>query len=489
MLPPCFRFTQIYLTLKKYASLILAGIILGSLPGKLNAQNRSPKHATLRGWTDDIQRNIFNREAYVGGRFYQHGLFRFFTREMDYEYELDMATINPTALDTYRFWNAGNALQSNFGSLNYQRFAVKTKFRTTVPLENNAYVQLQGIQEENLRTDNFFFHPGYYKKLGTYHTVGVRHTLSRYKEDLDASFYYRLGNARSGTIEAEVSALDWANNIVHTLITNSDRDYDVKQKYSRKPFLFALQVESPDHPFLRAELSAGIQTESKARVVRADTPDSSFTNREQVHYLGGLIEYYRPTFTTGVIYQREFNKMSRYPDAPESQYPLDFGNREIINRLGSYITKLFWNRLRVEQWTWYEYNQDQLWGSSVPEDWLPFHFREDRLRMKSILLYRRPHNGFQGGFEFNLDHRYVLGKQHGNTVNINFRRNYNDQVSGKNQRLTLKLGYHKGEKIDFMVGVSYDIDGDLLSGWGTPSPHRDGPSRFDGGFAQLTMRW
>lgn len=489
MSPFYLRCTKILLSPKKYVSLLLAGFILASLSGKIYAQDYPPSHATLRGWTNEIQRVIYNREAHFGGRFYQHGLFRFFTREMDYEYEMDIATINPTPLDTYDFWSSDNALQSSFGSLNYQRFVVKTKFRSIIPLKNSSYVRLQGIQEQNLRTDNFFFYPGYYRKLGTFHTVGMRHTLSRYKADLDASFYYRLGNNSSGFIEAGASILDWPNNIVHTLITNSDRDYEVKQKYTRQPFLFSLQAESPKHPFLRAELSAGIQTESKAQVVRAATPDSSFTNREQVHYLGGLIEYFQPTFTAGLIYQREFTKMSRYPDDPSSQYSLNFGNREIMNRLGSYITKLFWGRLRVEQWTWYEYNRDRLWGSSVPEGWLPFHFRENRLRMKSMLLYRRPDKGFQGGFELNLDHRYVLGEESGGTINLDFRRNYPDQVSGNNQRISLKFGYHNAERINFMVGVSYDLDGDLTSGWGTPSPNRNEPSRFDGGFAQMTFRW
>jgi hypothetical protein len=436
-----------------------------------------------------VGRNIHHRQGYKEGRFYQHGLFRYFTRDMDFEYHLDMFTIHSTPLEAYHFWNTDNALQSTFGSLNYQQFVIKTKFKSTVDVGKNKFFDIFGVQEENLRTDDFFFHPAYRKKIGDNHTVGVRHTLSKHKEDLDFSLFYQLGNSSTGSIKAEISALDWVNNIVHSLISNSDREYDTKQKYSRKPYLFALRAKSPEHPFLRAELSAGIQTESEARVVRSATPDSSFTNREQVHYLGALIEYFRSTFTTGLIYQRKFNKMYRYPDAASSQYPLDFGNREVNNRIGSYISKLFWDRLRLEQWTWYEYNRDQLWGSFVPKEWIPFHFRENRLLMKSILLYRQPNKGFQGGLELNLDHRYVLGEKSGNTINRDFRRNYPDQVSGNNQRLTLKLGYHNKETIDILAGVSYDIDGDLNSGWGTPSTNRDEPSRFDGGFVQIRLHW
>lgn len=456
---------------------------------RLYAQNDPVRHATLDNWTNNVQRNIFHRQGYEGGRFYQHGLFRYFTREMDYEYHLDMFTVHHTPMKSYHFWNADNGFQSSFGSLDYQNFVIKNKFKTTVSVGSNGHFDLYGVQEENLRTENFFFHPVYRKELSEYHTIGVRHTLSTNKDDLDFSLFYQLGNNSSGILKAEISALDWPNNIVHSLITNSDRDYDVKQKYSRKPYLFSLSATSPEHSFLRAEIRAGIQPESEADVTRQATPDSSFTNREQVHYIGGLVEYFRPNFTTGIIFQRKFNKMFRHPDSPDSQYPLDFANREVSNRLGSYITTLFWNRLRVEQWTWYEYNRDQLWGSSVPDGWIPFHFRENRLLMKSILLYRRPGQGFQGGFEFSLDHRFVLGKQEGNTINRDFRRNYPDQVSGKNQRLTLKLGYHKQNWIDLMVGVSYDIDGDLYSGWGLPSPNRDEPSRFDGGFAQIRIHW
>lgn len=447
------------------------------------------RHATLQGWTNDIQRIIYSRDSYEGGRFYQHGLFRFFTRDMTYEYDLDMATIHPTSLEAYRFWNTDNALQSTFGSLNYQQFALKTKFKTEIPIDSTSRVQLTGIHEQNKRTDGFFFHPGYYEQLGKLHTLGISHTFGQNKEDLDITFHYRFGDKSTGTIEAEAAILDWPNNIVHTLITNSDRDYEVKQRYSRQPLLFSIQAESPLHHSLRAEFSSGIQTKSKARVVRSATPDSSFVNREQVHYVGALLEYFRPDFTTGLIFQRKFTKMSRYPDTPSSEYPLDFSNREIITRLGSYVSATLWKQLRVEQWTWYEYNRDQLSGPVVPEGWTSYHFREDRLRMKSILLYQRPNQGFQGGVEINLDHRYVLGKKAGGTINLPFRRNYPDQVSGNNQRISLKFGYYKKDNIDLMVGVSYDIDGDINSGWGIPSQHRDGPSRFDGGFAQVTLRW
>lgn len=463
--------------------------MLGGVTALGLAQDNSIKHATLKGWTNDVKRVIYHKEGQFGGRFYQHGLFRFFTSEMDYEYDMDMFTIHPTLMDAYSFWNSDNGLQSTFGSLNYQRFVIRTKFRNTIPLKENSYVRLLGVHEVDLRADHFFFHPGYYKKLGGSHVLGAHHTLSKNKDDLDFSLFYHVGTKKSGMFEAEVSILDWANNLVHSLITNSDRTYDTKQRYSRQPFLFSFQAESPEHPFLRAEVSAGIQTESKARVVRFETPDSSFTNREQAHYLGGLIEFFRPNFTAGVTYQRRFTRMHRYPDAASSQYPLDFSNREAMNRVGSYITTELWNRIHIEQWTWYEYNEDQLIGSSVPEGWQPFHYREDRLRMKSMLLYKRPSEGFQGGFELNLDHRYVLGEKHGSTINIDFRRNYPDQVSGNNQRITFKIGYHRGKKIDLMTGVSYDIDGDLLSGWGTPSPNADEPSRFDGAFAQVTIRW
>ncbi len=201
--------TNLSLYIGLYLLLICLFIVLTPTHA-VSQENSSVGHATLKEWVYNVRQNIYHKEGYEGGRFYQHGLFRFFTREMDYEYDMDIATINPTPLAAYHFWSSDNALQTTFGSLNYQRLVIKTKFKSTISLENSSYVELLGIQEENLRSDGFFFQPGYYKELTSSQTLGFQHTLSRYKEDLDVSFIYRLEDSSLGQIDAEISILDWA---------------------------------------------------------------------------------------------------------------------------------------------------------------------------------------------------------------------------------------------------------------------------------------
>lgn len=449
---------------------------------------QSIRHATLQDWSDDLQQLIYNRDGYFGGRSYEHGLFRFFTRQMDHEYDLDLFTIRPTPIESHPFWNSDNALQNSFGSLNYQQLTVKTKFRNTIDISNTVSLQWLGIQEESLRSNDFLFHPGIYVKPGAAHTLGLSHTLNRLKENLDITFHYRLGNKPAGYIDLGFSILDWANNLVYSLSQSKDLENEFTQSYIKQPLFYSLLAETPEHPFLRGQISAGIQPESVARNKHSEFADSTFTNHEQVNYFGALLEFYRPTFTAGAIYQYQYAKMYRYP-VEESLYTLDFSNREVTYRLGFYLTKQFLKELIFEQWVWTEQNRDELWGTSVPEGWIPYDFQEDRLLMKTILVYKRYGKGFQGGIELNLDHRNMLGEDDAERAEIDFFQNYPEQIIGKNQRLTFKIGYHKNDTVNFWVGFSYDIDG---------KPDYEGDiaeelhvisSRLDNGFAQLIVKW
>lgn len=58
-----------------------------------------PPRGTLLEWGAGLRRLILDRTHGYGGRYYEGGLFRTFTRQMDYEYELDLLTYRFTLFD------------------------------------------------------------------------------------------------------------------------------------------------------------------------------------------------------------------------------------------------------------------------------------------------------------------------------------------------------------------------------------------------------
>ncbi|WP_397546910.1 hypothetical protein ABUL39_14275 [Rhodothermus marinus] len=76
-------------------------VLLLSAAAGVSAQPVPPR-GTLLEWGAGLRRLILDRTHGYGGRYYEGGLFRTFTRQMDYEYELDLLTYRFTLLLGYR---------------------------------------------------------------------------------------------------------------------------------------------------------------------------------------------------------------------------------------------------------------------------------------------------------------------------------------------------------------------------------------------------
>lgn len=458
-------------------------IVLG---WSIHAANAQPQHATLFGWEERVRRGLLDRSHVYGGRYYERGLFRTVTRRMDYEYDLDLFTYRFSPFADYTWSAAQNAFYSFAGSIDYGEFASTSRLKGSAAIGAHGRFDVVGVQQEDLRVERLFVQAGYTHDVGGGHRIGLHHTLGATKNDLDAILTYRYGTAETGWVEANLALLDWPSNIVHELITGSNRDYEVVQRYERSPRLWAVRAVAPAHRFLRAELVAGIQPRSEAVVTRQAAPDSSFVNAERTHYVGVLVEYYRSNVSVGLTAQRAYARIRRTPSA-QSEYALDFGNHERTNRLGLYASySVGW--VELAQWGWIAQNRDRFFGARTPAAWTPFDFREVRILSKSRVSIGRS-SGWWGGAELNVDHRHVKGEKRGGTINLPFRRNYPDQVTGDNQRLTFLVGYSYHPDVRVTLGASVDLDGDLYSGWGIPSQNREEPSRFDGGFIRVAVVW
>ncbi|WP_141691554.1 hypothetical protein [Rhodohalobacter halophilus] len=463
----------------------------------LHAQ-QSSGFATLIEWEQRTLNFMLDRSHNFGATHYNRGLFRRTINPMSPEHEIDLLTYRYTYLDDYRWHTADQAYRLSVGSLNATNFAIENKIKMNYRPGDRHLVKVDGFHEENLRTDRFLFRLGYEYQLKNRHQIGAEHTLSRDKSDLDITLYYKYGDIENGMIYAGFTWMDWGAGVVQDLAEGSDNEwndrYELVYEYGKHPFLYNIKIVSPEIGNFKAEILAGIQTKLEKEVRSTSDPGQIFSDEEWAHYLGALAQYSHPFGLIGVTYQRRFSKLIRQP-VPGSDFIEDFSNRQYSDRGGFFVTGTYRN-FSAEQWMWLERNVDSLQGETVPGDLAPnysnvgrqpFHFVEQRLKMKSRILYGSDRKGIQLGLEFHADYRYPEGDPHpdNGVRNLDFRRVY-PTVRNRNDRLTFTIGYRVNEKFHFLAGVSYDIDQDKQSGIGYP---REPGSRFDGGFGRLSVEW
>ncbi|HEX6982533.1 MAG TPA: hypothetical protein VF181_07210 [Balneolaceae bacterium] len=479
----------------RWLALIILFPVLALLPSALKAQ-QSEASATLLGWEQRVRNYMLDRMHNVGGTHFNRGLFREHLNSMSAEHELDLLTYRYTLFDDYDWKQAKNAYRLSMGSLNATNFAMENRVKADIILNPNNEILVNGFHSENLRANRFLFYLGYIHSFGKNHHVGFKHTFTREKSDLDATFFYRYGNFDEGMIEVDFTMMDWAGNVVQKLAAESrgkyNKRYKITHQYGNMPELLSIKLISPQSNHFKAEIIAGLQTYSRKRVEKhADT--LHFVDEEWAHYIGALLQYSNQDFTVGMTYQRTFSKLRRIPDLT-SNFSLDFTNMQNLNSIGLFgATRI--NSFRLEQWMWYEYNIDRLQGEKVPGDLptrrferVPFNYIEKRVKLKSRLLYDPKISGFKAGLEYHADFIFPQGEKAENGVrNLKFRTVYSI-IKDRNTRLTLTIGYRFSENFFLIGGVSYDLDKDKISGRGVPKISGT-PTWFDGGFGRLAISW
>jgi hypothetical protein len=452
--------------------------------------------ATLLGWEQRTQNFMLDRAHNFGGTHFNRGLFRDHINKMSPEHEIDLLTYRYTLFEDYDWLTSNQAYRLSMGSLNATNFAIENSVKSDITLHSNGLLSIEGYQEENLRTQRMLFYLGYDHKLGLNHHVGVNHTLSGKKSDLDATFFYRYGSLREGMIQINITLQDWAGNVTQGLAEDGRNEYndryEIVHHYNNFPELMSLQIVTPRWGRWRAELVGGFQIYSQKKV-NYESPDYRFQDEEWAHYLGGLLEYSGKDYGAGITYQRRFSKLRRIPNR-DSNYDLDFTNRQITNQLGLYGARRI-RKLRLEQWVWYNYNIDYLSGDKIPGDLsplgferIPFHYVEKQFRVKSSVLYDPILKGLKAGVQFHAEYTYPQGETAENGVrNYDFRRAY-PIIKDRNERLTFTIGYRVNRNFYFLGGISYDLDGDKQSGIGLPKITGT-PTWFDGGFGRFSISW
>ncbi len=467
-------------------------------PLELNAQS-SESTATLLGWEQRVRNFMLDRYHNYGGTYYNRGLFREHTVNMGPEHDLDLTTYRYTLYEDYNWITSENAYRLTMGSLSAAGFFMENSIKNNIGLGSDGNLLIRADHAENTRANRFLIYLGYEHDLGKNHHVGGNHTFTKEKSDLDATLYYRYGSLAEGMVQVDITLMDWTSNTVQELDRNGwaryNRHYGIPQtnhQYKNSPELFSLKLISPKQNSLKAELIGGIQTYSRKHVTE-NLDTLNYVEEEWAHYLGGLVEYSNDYITAGITYQRTFSKIDREPSV-DSNYEADFINRQVTNRYGLYGSGRY-QSFKIEQWLWYEHNEDGIQGEQVPTDLspfvdesVPFSYVEKLVRLKSGIYYDPLESGIRAGLEFHAEYIYPQGEKAANGVrDFDFRRMY-PIIKNYNERLTFHIGYRFSQNFYLVAGGSYDLDADRQQGNGLPR----GPStfkRFDGGFGRLTISW
>ncbi|BBM70779.1 hypothetical protein [Rhodothermus marinus] len=155
-----------------------------------------------------MRRLVLDRTHGYGGRYYEGGLFRTFTRTMDHEYELDLLTYRFSLFEDLLWTRASGGYRVYTGSIDYGEFVTESQIKHAVRLGRRSTFHVLGVQEENLRARRFFVEVGYRYRLAPDHQIGVRHTLGMEKDDLDLSLHYTWRSLAEGGVHLELGLLD-----------------------------------------------------------------------------------------------------------------------------------------------------------------------------------------------------------------------------------------------------------------------------------------
>lgn len=432
---------------------------------------------TLENWTRRQRLLVLDRSRNVGGRLYDRGIFRHVTPDMDREYALDMLVYRHTAEEIMSRSRSGNSLGLRVGSIGRDMFAVVSEINSHIPVGANHTIDVDAVLQQDVQAVRSFLELGYKWHPGSNHTVGVQHTVSEFKPDLDLSALYQYTGARVGTAEVILTLQNLYNDFIYKQLGISAGDREVIRSYRRRPYLMSFSYASPHRYSLRAEVVAGLQPPAIALFESQAAPEYRYRDEEQLHYLGALLEYRYASLVGGLFYKRDGSSLDRVGTGAD--VASDYAARQVFNRFGVFIEGGWWRlrgRIRAFTGSYRDQQRGSNYTESLIEQAVDYDERQRGLQMR--LLYE-PEEGFLSGLEYAA-----------------FQRSYEDNINilastwtkewwvlgPSNYRVVGLVGYRFPHG-KIIAGAGYDLDGD-------PVAHEDlPPRRFDNGFGRLVLYW
>ena len=479
------------------APICLFLMLLVIKPGFIHAQDL--RQISLLGWEEQKKMMLLDRYHNYGSIFYDRGLFRFTTPPMIEHHDLDLITYGFSEIDDHRwFYNRETGFRAFGGSFNVGEYLHGAELRHDVSISENLNLPMHSYRRYDMRQDRMLLTLGLDYNLHGQHTIGLQHTLTEQKPDLDATLYYRFRDLPSGGIQLEFTALDWANNPAYNLGQRRGDVIPEMRKYEQSPFLFSMKAVSPDIRNVRGELVAGIQTPLQA--VAESLPeksDESFRDRDRARYIGALVQYAVPGFTAALSWRHTYTRFNRTNAEAGFSEPVDYGNEQTRQFIGGFVS-LSYRNFHFDNWIWYNFNRDRQFDRFetrflFDEQVYPFHYREDRWMMRNRVSLDPGERGFKIAIEWSADYRNplsgIIERPDGSAARgLPYHLQYPYSIGERNERLTLFLGYRFTEHTFIIFGASADLDREVFVERENRR-ERIRPTIFDGGFGRLVFYW
>lgn len=436
-------------------------------------------HVTLVEWASDKRVHLLDRTHALGDRLYDRGVFRHITPLTDREYRLDLLTYRFTPADDFEWTRSPNGFRLRAGSISRARWAIVSKIKKTFAIDEEQTFRVAALlQQDPHAQQRSFVELSYRWAFYRNHALGVRHTFSEYKPDLDLTVFYEYGIRPEGRIRAGVVFQDLYNNLIFTQL--GVQEDDIVKDYRRKPYLLTLQLVTPAIWHLRGEVVAGVQPKCRALYYSKSEPGYRYNEEEAVYYAGGLLEFSHSDYlTAGVIYLRDRTWMRRngQGEAVTSAYTA----RQMQQRIGLFALRT-WGRFRTELWFWAETYRDGQTGEDFSLSLIDseLDYRETRRNVKAQVFYEPPHPWPIFGLEYLIGRR-TLGENDQTTLARQWTQRW-FTLGPSNYRAVAILGYRMGARGTVVLGIGYDTDGD--TNFKAPTP-----SYFDNGFLRLSLTW
>ncbi len=449
---------------------------------------------TLDRWRDSRRRFALDRAHSVGDWSYDRGVFRHVAPGMDREYAQEMLAYGFSPGDLHEGRRARNRMLLRAGSTRRDLLAFDTRLRSRIRLGRRHALDLSADLREDGQTSRALLEIGYTWQLARRHALGVRHTLSKYKYDLDLSVFYRATSSRLGRAKVEWTFQDLYNDLIYQRLGLSEGDRDLIRDYVRHPYLLSVSYASPDRFRLRGELVGGLQPLSRAAFESQSARARSYRDDRRVRYVGALLEYRLPagrgrSLTGGLFYKSDVSWLRRTGTGPE--VPSDYTARQQLRRYGLFLRGR-WGPLRAGMRAFRGAYTDRQTGRDYTRSRLPrtLDYEEGQRGLKARLLYA-PERGFTSGLMYAGLFRAYDEQCGAESCDVgNTFAPWTGQFWGlgpDNHGAYALVGY-RFSRGKFLLGLGLDLDGDDDH----PDDHpREPPARayFDGGFTRLILTW
>jgi hypothetical protein len=435
---------------------------------------------TLSGWADRRRTDLLDRRFAFGDLTYDRGVFRHITPPMDREYALDMTTYRFSPLESVPWARMNSGLRLRTGSIVRAEWAFVTDIKHTAALAPNHTLRVDARLRQDATAQRSLVEFSYDWRVAGRHHVGVRHTISQYKPDFDASAYYQYGTARTGRARAELTVLDAYHDLIFRTLGVSEKDEEFVRSYRQHPFLGQITLQTPARYPLRAELHVGWQPTSELLVQSQLEPDHRYRDREAAHYVGALVEYSTGPVTGGLIVQRDKSTLDRLGLRPG--VPSDYRAAQRFQRGGAFLLGS-WGPFQGEAWFFLEDYYDRNRGEDFALSAIgrAMNYTEYRKNYRVRLAYVPSPGGWYGSLEY-----LALSRRMGPQPWImgNEWTNHWYSLAPSNYRLSGVVGY-RFDRGAVELGINYDLDGD--------QHYKAGPDyqkkRFDNGFIRFVVGW